>query len=84
MSRERTAAPATAAKLAATPPERARADAAPGAPLPVPEWIALIRRLRDEGRTDDAVKELAAFRRAHPDHRLLLPPDLVDWRSDAR
>jgi len=89
MSRERTAAPATAAKLAATAPERARADAAPaarppGAPLPVPEWIALIRRLRDEGRVDDAVKELAAFRRAHPDHQQLLPPDLVDWRVDAR
>ena len=89
VSRERTAVPATAAKLAATPPERARADVAPvarppGAPLPAPEWIALIRRLRGEGRIDDAVKELSAFRRAHPDHRLLLPPDLVDWRIDAR
>ena len=89
ISRERTATQATAAKLAATPAERARADAAPaarapGALLPVPEWIALIRRLRDEGRIDDAMKELSAFRRAHPDHRLLLPPDLVDWRIDAR
>jgi hypothetical protein len=89
ISRERTANQATAAQLAATPPERARADAAPaargpGALLPVPEWIALIRRLRDEGRIDDAVKELSAFRRAHPDHRLLLPADLVEWRIDAR
>ncbi len=35
------------------------------APLPVPEWIALIRRLRAEGNTADAARELAAFRVAH-------------------
>jgi len=46
--------------------------------LPVDEWIALIRRLRDEGRTDEAAKELAAFRAAHADHARLLPPDLRD------
>jgi hypothetical protein len=49
-------------------------------PLPVGDWIALIRRLRAEGKTDEAAKELAAFRAAHADHQKLLPPDLRDWR----
>ena len=49
-------------------------------PLPVPDWIALIRRLRAEGKQAEAAKELAAFRAAHPDHEKLLPPDLRDWR----
>jgi hypothetical protein len=53
-------------------------------PLPVADWIALIRRLRDEGKLDEAARELAAFRRAHPDHLQLLPPDLARWRPDAR
>lgn len=51
-----------------------------GAPLPVADWIALIRKLRAEGRVDQAARELAAFRRAHPDHERLLPEDLRDWR----
>ena len=50
------------------------------APLPVAEWIALIRRLRAEGKVAEAVKELAAFRAAHPDHEKLLPHDLAEWR----
>jgi hypothetical protein len=49
------------------------------APLPVPDWIALIRRLRDEGNVVEAARELAAFRTAHADHEKLLPPDLRDW-----
>jgi hypothetical protein len=49
-------------------------------PLPVADWIALIRRLRAEGETDEAARELAAFRVAHTDHEKLLPPDLRDWR----
>lgn len=49
------------------------------APLPVADWIALIRRLRDEGNVVDAARELAAFRAAHADHEKLLPPDLRDW-----
>lgn len=49
------------------------------APLPVNDWIALIRRLRDEANTVEAARELAAFRTAHPDHEKLLPPDLRDW-----
>ena len=54
------------------------------APLPVVDWIALIRRLRDEGKSADAAKELAAFRAAHLDHEKLLPPDLRDWRPPDR
>ncbi len=49
------------------------------APLPVTDWIALIRRLRDEGKTVEAARELGAFRTAHADHEKLLPPDLRDW-----
>ena len=52
--------------------------------LPVPDWIALIRKLRDEGRTNEAEKELAAFRSAHADHEQILPPDLRDWKPAAR
>jgi hypothetical protein len=48
--------------------------------LPVADWIVLIRRLRDEGKFEDAAKELAAFRVAHVDHEKLLPSDLRDWR----
>ena len=54
------------------------------APLPIPDWIALIRRLRDEGNTTDAVRELTAFRTAHGDHEKLLPPDLRALGSHRR
>ncbi|MBK7591525.1 MAG: hypothetical protein IPI27_09515 [Betaproteobacteria bacterium] len=82
-------APPAAARLAATPSERRRDDAVRDAqdarpPLPVADWIALIRRLRDEGKLDEATRELAAFRRAHADHLQLLPPDLARWRPDAQ
>jgi hypothetical protein len=50
------------------------------APLPVAEWLALIRKLRADGRVDDAARELAAFRLAHPDEARRLPDDLRDWR----
>jgi hypothetical protein len=52
--------------------------------LAVGEWVALIRKMRDEGRIDDAAKELAAFRAAYPDHERLLPPDLRDWRPETK
>ena len=77
--------PGGAAKLASPAPVLApapapRAEARSPVPLPVTEWIARIRRLRDEGRIDEAAKELAAFRAAHADHETLLPPDLRDWK----
>jgi hypothetical protein len=74
------AAAAAAPKALAT--SASRAKTAPQ--LAVPDWIALIRKLRDEGRTDDAAKELAAFRAAHPDHETILPPDLRDWKRKER
>ena len=71
------------AKTAAAPAADSGAADARGKdrkPLPVADWIALIRRLRAESKTDEAARELAAFRAAHPDHEKLLPPDLRDWR----
>ena len=75
--------PAPLAKMAAGRAADARADEArvkDRGPLPVVEWIALIRRLRDEGKSADAAKELAAFRVAHADHEKLLPSDLRNWQ----
>jgi hypothetical protein len=75
--------PVPLGKMAAGRAADARGDEARAkdrGPLPVAEWIALIRRLRDEGKSADAVKELAAFRVAHADHEKLLPADLRDWR----
>ncbi len=58
-------------------PER-RKDLAPLAP---DEWIKRIRRLIAEGRTDDAVKELAAFRREYKERSdALLPSDLRTFK----
>jgi hypothetical protein len=77
-----------AAPSVARPPPAARtatSEAAPDArakdraPLPVGDWIALIRRLRDEGNIAEASRELAAFRVTHSDHEKLLPLDLRDW-----
>lgn len=78
-----------AAKLAAPAIDRAAMDTARDrrdarTPLPVAEWIALIRKLRDEGRDDEAAKELTAFRNLHPDHEQLLPPDLSRWQPSAK
>jgi hypothetical protein len=58
-------------------PER-RKDLAPLAP---DEWIKRIRRLIAEGRNDDAVKELAAFRREYKERSdALLPTDLRNFK----
>jgi len=75
--------PVPLAKMTAGRAADSRADEARAkdrAPLPVAEWIVLIRRLRDEGKSADAAKELAAFRVAHADHDKLLPPDLRNWQ----
>ncbi len=58
-------------------PERKK-DAAPLAP---DEWIKRIRRLIAEGRTDDAAKELIAFRREYKERsESLLPSDLRSFK----
>lgn len=79
--------PAPHARVAAAAPRleaAADARAKDRAPLPVAEWIALIRRLRAEGKIDDSARELAAFRTAHADHERLLPADLREWRPPAK
>ena len=43
-------------------------------------WIVRIRKLRDEGHTADAVRELREFRALVPDAERRLPPDLRDWK----
>ena len=73
-------APAPASKVAVRQEAVRQGAAQHDATLPVAEWIAKIRRLRDEGKLDEAAKELAAFRAAYPDHEQRLPADLRDWR----
>lgn len=41
-------------------------------------WIADIRQMLDGGRRDDAIKNLAAFRKRYPDYKL--PDDLRDLK----
>lgn len=61
--------------LAKVNADRERAKDA--APRPADEWIKLIRRLKSEGRNDEATKELAAFRAAYKERAdALLPADL--------
>lgn len=65
------------AKLATADGERAK-DAAP---RPAAEWIKLIRRLRAEGKSAEAAKELAAFRAAYKERAdALLPADLRETK----
>lgn len=64
--------------------KRAQAESATGDEAPqrsVDEWIALIRRLKAEGRDKLAAKELAAFRARYQDRAdALLPADLREPR----
>ncbi|HTQ00537.1 MAG TPA: hypothetical protein VMN56_14520 [Casimicrobiaceae bacterium] len=43
-------------------------------------WIVRIRKLRDAGRTADALKELKEFRELVPDAEKRLPPDLRELK----
>jgi hypothetical protein len=71
--RERPApARASAAKRGAAPAAPALEQAAPRSPE---LWLEEIRRLRAEGREDEAAAELAELARRYPDFRL--PPDLA-------
>jgi len=76
-----------AAPTEATGALAARSDAAPAAmpqklakdstPRPADEWIKLIRKLQSEGRNDEVMKELTAFRAAYKERAdALLPADL--------
>jgi len=69
--------PAALGKVMPPPAVGARADAQTKerAPLPVAEWIALIRKLRAEGRTEEVAREVAAFLAAYPDQQHLLVDD---------
>ena len=65
-----------AAKVANTDEAKAK-DAGASS---VEDWIKRIRDLKNEGRLDDAAKELAAFRVALGERAdTLLPPDLRTW-----
>ena len=76
-SREQ-AAPAALAKRAA-PSEDGRTKARdPDA------WIAQIRKLRDEGRTAEAIRELREFREFVPDAERRIPPDLRELAASIR
>jgi hypothetical protein len=82
--RPKEAGAARAQAVAASSSDSTDARARAPAKLAAPDWISLIRKLRDEGRIDDAAKELAAFRAAYPDHERLLPQDLRDWKPVPR
>jgi resuscitation-promoting factor RpfA len=47
-------------------------------------WIARIRKLRDEGNTADALRELREFRDTVPDAERRLPADLREWAAAVR
>lgn len=64
------AAPETAG-LASEPQAETKADLAN---LPPKEWLARIRQLKKQGKTDEAKKELAAFRKRYPDYSV--PKDM--------
>ena len=82
MAKENDTARAQAAASMSDPTSDGHAKLPPK--LAVPDWIALIRKLRDEDRMDEAAKELTAFRAAYPDHERLLPSDLRDWKPAPR
>ena len=47
-------------------------------------WIAAIRKLRDDGNTTQALRELRDFRSVVPDAERRLPADLRDWADAAK
>ena len=48
------------------------------------EFIARIRRLRSEGKMEEAAQELTAFRAAFADADARLPPDLREWAASVK
>jgi hypothetical protein len=47
-------------------------------------WIARIRKLRDDGNTAEAIRELREFREYVPDADRRIPPDLRDLARAVR
>ncbi len=68
------AAPEAAAAPAPQPGEQLGAAKADTASLRPEEWLARIRQLKQQGRLDEAKKELAAFKKRYPAYTL--PKDL--------
>ena len=78
-SREQVAPAASDLAKRAAPAEDARTKARdPDA------WIAQIRKLRDEGRTAEAIRELRDFREFVPDAERRIPPDLRELAAAVR
>ncbi len=48
------------------------------------EFVARIRRLRSEGKMEEAAQELAAFRAAFADADARLPSDLREWAASVK
>jgi resuscitation-promoting factor RpfA len=71
---DRAAAPALAKSAIKDEMDARRAD----------EFVARIRRLRSEGRSEEAARELAAFRAAFADADARLPPDLREWAASVK
>ncbi|HKU86151.1 MAG TPA: hypothetical protein VJV77_07415 [Casimicrobiaceae bacterium] len=70
---------ASAASSAAPTQQASRAAQDRVAALEVEAWFARIRAMRDLGREDEAVRELARFRAAYPNADTRLPADLREW-----
>jgi hypothetical protein len=71
-------APAAAPMMLAKASPQREKDAAPRTPE---EWVKLMRRLQSEGRKDDVIKELAAFRAEYKERAdALLPADLRELK----
>lgn len=71
---------ATGALRAPTPARLAKLSASTQAKAREPEaWIARIGKLREEGRTEEAQKELREFRSAFGDAEQRLPLELREW-----
>lgn len=64
------AAPAAAPAEMEAQPKASLKDEASTTNLSPAEWLARIKRLKQEGKLDEARKELAAFKKRYPDYRV--------------
>jgi hypothetical protein len=84
----RNEAPVQAAPAAAPPPAVAKTlaltDELRAKARDPDAWIMRIRKLRDEGNTAEALRELREFRDLVPDAEQRLPADLMTWANNAK